>query len=126
MLKLQKKGFTNDCAVVILEKLQEDGLQSDEKFSEEYVRYRGRRGYGPRRISLELEKRGVCDVAIKNALLLAEVDFYETAVSVFKKKFSVKAKDLIEKARQQRFMEYRGFFSEHVQYALGSIEDENI
>jgi regulatory protein len=64
---------------------------------------------------------------ISDAFSVAEVDFYETAVSAFNKKFSAKAKSLAEKARQQRFMEYRGFFSEHVKYALGNgIEDENI
>ncbi len=126
-MKLLKKGVASDCANKVLKRLQEEGLQSDVRFSESYIRYRGRRGYGPRRISLELEKRGVCDSAIQEAFSAADVDFYETAVSAFHKKFSFKAKTLPEKARQFRFMEYRGFFSEQVKYALDNgIEDENV
>lgn len=122
-----EKGFESDCVGIILGKLRDEGLQSDYRFSEGYIRYRGRRGFGPRRISLDLEKRGVSSSIISDAFSVAEVDFYETAVSAFNKKFSAKAKSLAEKARQQRFMEYRGFFSEHVKYALGNgIEDENI
>ena len=127
MSKLLEKGFETDCVSIILEKLRDENLQSDYRFSEGYIRYRGRRGFGPRHISLDLEKRGVTSSVISEAFEAAEVDFYETAVSVFSKKFSAKAKSLAEKARQQRFMEYRGFFSEHVKYALGNgIEDENI
>ena len=127
MSKLLEKGFETDCVSIILEKLRDENLQSDYRFSEGYIRYRGRRGFGPRRISLDLEKRGVNSSVISEAFEAAGVDFYETAASAFSKKFSAKAKSLAEKARQQRFMEYRGFFSEHVKYALGNgVEDENI
>jgi regulatory protein len=122
-----KKGFEVDCVSIVLEDLRDGDLQSDYRFSEGYIRYRGRRGFGPKRISLDLEKRGVSDAVISKAFAIAEVDFYETAASTFSKKFSTKATSLAEKARQRRFMEYRGFFSEHVKYALGNgIEDENI
>jgi regulatory protein len=122
-----EKGFESACVSIIVDKLQDEDLQSDYRFSEGYIRYRGRRGFGPKRISIDLEKRGVSSAVISKAFALAEVDFYETAASAFSKKFSAKAISLAEKARQQRFMEYRGFYSEHVKYALGNgIEDENI
>jgi regulatory protein len=122
-----EKGFASECVSITLETLQDEDLQSDYRFSEGYVRYRGRRGFGPKHISLNLEKRGVSSAVISKAFAAAEVDFCEIAASAFRKKFSAKAKNLAEKARQQRFMEYRGFLSEHIQYALDNgIEDENI
>ena len=48
-----------------IKQLKEEGLQSDQRFTEAYIRMRARRGFGPQRIELELRERGIEDEMIE-------------------------------------------------------------
>lgn len=50
----------------VLVGLQQDNLQSDERFAEAFVSSRVRKGQGPHRISMELQQRGL-DQPLQNA-----------------------------------------------------------
>lgn len=58
--KLLKANFDIDDIYEVIARLTETGLQSDERFAENYLRYRSQRGFGFQRIRLEL-KRTWCD-----------------------------------------------------------------
>ena len=95
-------------------------MQSDARFTDALVHNRIEKGYGPLWIARELRDKGVSDDLIEVALHSDEVDWYACAVRVHEKKFSrVKPDNLKERARQSRFLQYRGFSGEQIREALG-------
>ena len=52
--KLISKGFESCDVVAIIQELEKQGLQSDERFVENYIIVRSKRGFGPLRIEAEL------------------------------------------------------------------------
>jgi regulatory protein len=57
--KLKQKGFPQEEISDVIESCQRLNLQSDQRFTEHYVRWRIRQGYGPLKISHELRVRGI-------------------------------------------------------------------
>lgn len=108
--KLRQRGAPSGLAEVELDKLEEDGLLSDERFCEAYVHARSQRGYGPVRLREELRQRGVADHLIDAILGDAAYDWNELAGRTFEKRFPEgRATDMNERSKQLRFMQYRGF-----------------
>jgi len=103
---------------VALDALAQSGLQDDTRFSNAYVRYRSGRGYGPRRIAQELRQRGISDEVSSEAFAAQACDWYGIARSARMKKFRAMPESLVERARQTRFMEYRGFDTDQIRYSL--------
>lgn len=109
-----------------LDALAQAGYQDDQRFAEAYVRYRGRSGFGPRRVAQELQQRGVDQALARQALTTQELDWFELAGDVQHKKFRGAPTSFAERARQTRFLQYRGFDGEHIRYALeNAAGDEN-
>jgi len=97
-----------------LSRLIEERLQSDVRFAASYARQRISRGYGPLRLREELRERGVSEADVTAALAELDIDWFAVAAEVLHKKFGKHdVIDLKEKARRARFMQYRGFASEH-------------
>lgn len=93
-----------------LERLREEGLQSDVRFAEAYVHSRAQRLYGPTRIRMELRERHISEEAIDNALTEANVDWQILLRELIWRKFGRNPPtDISERAKQQRFLAYRGF-----------------
>lgn len=116
---LETRGFDADTARSTVQALKAEGLQDDERFAEAMVASAARRGKGPRRIAADLAERDVPDGIIAAALAGADVDWFELAADVRRGKFgAVKPADFTEKARQMRFLNYRGFDSEHIRHAV--------
>jgi len=99
-----------------LARLAQENLQSDTRFAESFARQRAGRGYGPLRVRQEMRERGLSDSAIATAFEVADIDWYTLAAEVYHKKFGLAAaRDIKEKARRVRFLQYRGFSAEHFQ-----------
>lgn len=112
-IKLRLRKFDHLEIDKVLKELKELDLQSDLRFAESYAQMRINKGYGPIRIANELQERGIDDTTI-SAVISADNEFWlQHAKKVHKKKFSRKAVNINEKAKQVRFMQYRGFSSEH-------------
>lgn len=108
--RLQNKGASADVIERVLCYLQQHNLQSDQRFCENYIRYRAHKGFGPRRIQQELSQRGVDKAYIAEALAQVDIDWQQLAHEVLCKKFNTdEVPDLKTKAKQQRFLHYRGF-----------------
>ncbi len=117
--KLEKAGFHHDVAVDAIEQLREDGLQSDRRFVEAFVQSRIQQGKGPTRILADLSQRGVREALVHEALSETEADWFALAREVRRKKFGKsEPNDFKDKAKQMRFLQYRGFESDHVRAAL--------
>lgn len=117
--KLADKGYERSVAEQAVNKLTEDGLQSDQRFAEAFVQSRINQGKGPVRIRLDLGQRGVGDAAIELAIEDASANWFELARDVRLRKFGGhEPSDFKDKAKQMRFLQYRGFEQDHVQAAF--------
>lgn len=102
----------------VIGNLQQQGLQSDRRFAEMFVRSRISRRHGPRRITNELKLKGINDTVAREALAAADTDWYALACEALASRFSSPGRDLREKAKQQRFMAGRGFDGDQMRHAL--------
>jgi len=119
--KLADKGFDRDIAEQCVATLAAEGLQSDTRFAESFVQSRVNQGKGPVRIRLDLGQRGIADAAIEIALEESGADWYALARETRIKKFgAARPAGFKEKARQMRFLQYRGFEQDHIQAAVGA------
>lgn len=120
-LKLRKRFGAEAEAQIedTLDQLVEENLLSDHRFAESYVRQRCGKGYGPDRIRQELRQKGVSSELLQLVMEEAEVDWVEVAREVRLKKFgAVIPDDFKDKAKQLRFLNYRGFGGEFASAAL--------
>ncbi len=99
----------------LLDKLADEGLQSDERFTESFVHHRVNNGKGPLKIQQELNQRGVDQNLISIYLDSAEVNWLTLANEVRTKKYGNEVPaDYQKQALQSRFLYSRGFSSEHI------------
>jgi regulatory protein len=117
--KLSERDFSPaeiESAVVTL---AADGLVSDDRFAESFIAVRMRKGQGPVRICMDLQQRGVSAELIAMHLDPRSPEWLKLAREVRNKKFGTEIPaDFKEKARQMRFLEYRGFSSAHIRSAM--------
>ena len=119
--KLIDKGFHRDAAEEAVAELAAEGLQSDARFAGNFVQSRINQGKGPVRIRLDLGQRGLSDAVVEVAIEDADANWYDLAREIRVKKFGrVVPADFKEKARQMRFLQYRGFEQDHIQAAFGA------
>ncbi len=104
-----------------LSQLQQEKLQSDERFSESFIRYRKSRGFGYRHIRADLSSRRVHPDIISNHLYIDDDDWTEIAQRLIDKKLG-DSKQLEFGGKQHRkllrFFESRGFSSNEIQHIL--------
>jgi regulatory protein len=116
--KLLEFEFDVESIELVLQHFIEKNWVNDQRYAEMYVRKKWRAGLGPVRISRELQHNGVGQHA-KAALDQEEIDWFEAAKQVFIKKYkNYTQNDLKALAKQTRFLQYRGFSFEHIQYVL--------
>jgi len=121
--KLRERGFDAAIIAPLIGELRERRLLDDERFAGHFVAYHRARGQGPMRIRRELEQSGV-DSGLVAAALEAAGDWREIARGTRVRRFGSKVPaSWPEKARQARFLQYRGFSSDHIRFALGSNLD---
>ncbi len=94
----------------VLNDLEERNYLSDERFVEEYLKSRKRKGYGPLRIKAELQERGVSNDLISKHMMDDDVDWFQLMQDAAARKVGV-SPNFNHKTQQQiaRFLEYRGF-----------------
>ncbi|MEC9413589.1 MAG: regulatory protein RecX [Pseudomonadota bacterium] len=123
--KLDKAGFDVEQIDDVIQQLKEAGLQSDVRFAESFIRSRANRGYGAVRISMELKERGVAADIITECMNQAEIDWFTLAAEVRCKRFGEEMPDDYKsKAKQQRFLQYRGFTHEQITESFNLTDDE--
>ena len=119
--KLLAKGHDSDDITEALQRLTEQGLLSDQRFTEDFINLRIKRGSGPLKIRAELRQKGISDAMIESFLNERDDLWHESALAVRIKKYGSEIpSDLKEKARQSRFLQSRGFSSEHAHYAMNN------
>ncbi len=113
--KLRQRGATDELIDSALNRLAEEGLLSESRYLECFIASRGRGGYGPMRIREELGQRGLPRADIEQALADSGIDWGEQLRELWQRKFAGQLPgDMREKAKQARFLAYRGFSQEQI------------
>ena len=108
-LKLINRFESQEEINLTLDKLEGKKLLSDSRFAEEYVQARRKKGFGPIKISAELEKRGVNVSLISNEIDMFD-DWEDLAELSFKKRFpDGVSKDFQKLQKQKNFLSNKGF-----------------
>ena len=103
----------------VVRQLEAERLLSDDRFMESLIRARRERGYGPLRIQKELQEKGVAPEAIGQWLDVTGREWLEDIRRVQRKKFGARLpRNFAERARQARFLQYRGFTYDQIQQVL--------
>lgn len=120
--KLHTRTYSEELVTGVLDELEREGLLSDSRFAESLVRARIAKGQGPNRIRMELIQRGIA--ASEDALRESGCDWTRLAAETRSKRFGpVPPSEYRERARQARFLEYRGFTAGQIHNALESADD---
>ena len=112
MQKLDKR-YPNTTPIIedVLDKLETNKILDDERFAEMYLNSRARKGFGPKKIEMELHSKKVDSFFISNAVEAYE-NWLENAQRELKKKFKdQKPTDYQSKMKQKQFLFTRGFSS---------------
>ena len=101
---------------VQIDRLTDEGLQSDFRLAGSVIRARSYRGHGPVKIGGELRQKGVNDTVIFDAFLEENIDWFEKVREVSHRKFGPDLPvDSAEKAKRGRFLQQRGFSWDQIQ-----------
>jgi len=118
--KLQAAGGEPQAIAGVLAELVRERLLDDARYAERYVASRAERGQGPLRIAADLAALGAPRELIE-AAVASGPDWRTLAGAVRRRKFGAEPPDSwAEKARQARFLQYRGFSSDHIRAATGA------
>ena len=120
--RLTARGFAVTAAAAVVAELQREGTVNDARYAQNYVVFHAGRGQGPVRIAAELRRKGLSQALIEGALAEGP-DWAALARQVRKARFGAPPSGWPEKARQARFLQYRGFSSDHIRAATGADFD---
>jgi len=128
--KLKERGYLAPAIDSALADLESSRVVDDRRYGDNLVAARARRGQGPARIRNELRRAGLDAEAVQTTMDQAKEDgpdFLTLARATRTRKFGdVIPKDRKERARQARFLQYRGFSTDHIRAVLeGAPDDES-
>ena len=110
-------------AAAVTAELIESHTLDDARFAANYVAYHANRGQGPVRIAAELRSLGVAAGLIEEALACGP-EWRALAARERQHKFgSARPQSWAEKARQARFLQYRGFSADDIRSVLDADID---
>jgi regulatory protein len=121
--RLGARGFSPEATAAALSALAAEGALNDERYAHNYVAYHAGRGRGPIRIGADLRARGLPQELIE-AALASGPDWRAAAAAARARRFGKPAPaSWRERARQARFLQYRGFSADHIRAATGADPD---
>jgi regulatory protein len=123
--KLTAAGFEPESATSAVERLTADGLQDDRRFIEGFTQSRINQGKGPVRVEMDLRQRGIDAGLIAEMMESSSADWKRLAQEVRRKKFGADLPgNFSDKARQMRFLQYRGFTQAQIEAAVGDRRED--
>jgi regulatory protein len=121
--KLIDKGFDAVFVAEALAQLVKDGLLSDARYAESYVRFRMNKGFGPVRIREELRQRGVASELVSEYVDFQDRCWIDTARHAWQKRFGGEfPEDMKARAKQLQFLQYRGFTSQQTKHIFKDLD----
>jgi len=125
--KLKQRQFEPNVINTELDKLFEEGLQSDERFAEAFLRSRIDKGKGPNIILSELLQRGVDELLASTVLdSISEEQWCEMAYETMNKKLGNESElDYDKQLKLMKFLNYRGFTRSQIEKAKNLLSLKN-
>jgi regulatory protein len=121
--KLDSQGYEATVVGTVVAELMAERVLDDARYAENYVLYHSERGHGPLRIAADLRALGVAEGLIEAAVATV-ADWRTIAREVLIRKFGTEPpEEWGERMRQARFLQYRGFSSDHIRAATGAEFD---
>ncbi|MBJ2127531.1 regulatory protein RecX [Alteromonas sp. IB21] len=123
--KLKQKGIESDAFIPILEEFRSADIQSDVRFAESRARALYLKGKGPRAIKLDLQQYCIDESTAYEAMQEIDADWFESAKKVKEKKFGgFYEAEFVLRQKQKQFLQYRGFYQEHIDYAVSANDHD--
>ena len=123
--KLSQKGYDSDNIRDCIDEFSSKDIQSDIRFTEEFIRSKLKKNKGPRLISSELVSRGITDSIINKKI--SEISYQEWCTVAFlalKKKLNGSSVSIEDKDKIYSFLISRGFEHKMIKYAIDEQKDE--
>ena len=118
--RLVERGVDESAAARVVQALGRERMVDDARYAEHYVAWHAGRGQGPIRIAHELKELGVAPALVDEAVQATSSDWRARCARVRRRRFGDEAPaEWKERARQARFLQYRGFSADQVRAALG-------
>ena len=119
MQKLNKRyPETRSLIEEVLDKLIANNILDDERFAEMYINSRARKGFGPKKIEMELSSKYVESFIISSSLEAYD-NWIENAKKELLKKFKgIVPTDYQSKIKQKQFLFTRGFSTQIIDRVL--------
>lgn len=109
---------------LVIDQMEKEGWQSDERFAESYTRMRVQKGYGEIRIQYELRERGICgydiNLAVKDIIDSWDVQVFKVYENKYGSDFNGDFKEIV---RRSRFLQHRGFTTEQIRKLFVKLEN---
>ena len=123
--KLSQKGHDLSDIKECINEFSSKDVQSDIRFTEEFIRSKLKKNKGPRLISSELVSRGITDSIINKKI--SEISYQEWCTVAFlalKKKLNGSSVSIEDKDKIYSFLISRGFEHKMIKYAIDEQKDE--
>ena len=118
--RLIARGLQSSLVNQVLDELQAQKYQSDERFAEMFIRSRINSGDGPFKIKIALRGKGVCDSLVLAVFDKLKIDWLARVETVKRKRFGDSmSDDLNVVAKQMRYLKNKGFSQDHINSVFG-------
>ena len=123
--KLSDKGYSNDEIFDAINEFASKDIQSDLRFTEEFIRSRLKKNKGPRLITSELINRGISESIISKKLLeIPESEWHKLATAALAKKLNTFTSTVHNEEKIYSFLISRGFEYKMIKYVLKEFKNE--
>ena len=122
--KLKQRQFEPDVINSELNKLLDEGLQSDERFAEAFLISRIDKGKGPNIIISELSQRGIDELIASNVISnITDEEWNDLAYEAMNKKLRNEAElDYDKQLKLMKFLSNRGFTRSQIEKAKNLLK----
>lgn len=122
--KLKSKNCEPEQITTTITELVQSGYLNDARYAEAFIHARRNKGYGPARISQELRAKGIHNEIIAEAMKITDNAWFTAAQQLWQKRFKGKLPtNFKDRAKQTRFLQYRGFMREHIERIFKPVEE---
>lgn len=113
--KLARKSYNKNDIEATIQRLESEGWINEKRFTEMYSESRRRKGYGPRRIAMELAAKGIDQTVIAEQLQIFDNAWLTEVRAIWHKQFKGRLpNDSQTRAKQMRFLFNRGFTQDQI------------